>query len=220
MKYAQRQIPKFTLVERASDLLKNKTCKTIIEVATDHFVRFGYRKTSIAEIALASGVGKGSIYLHFENKEDLLISCIAIEKLALLTKLKTIDKHQEQDQLFNFLQIILDFCLTAPLSKALISRHSEFASIALSVRDNIKDEQEKFSDYLKEQVILPLNPDLDDDQLNAIKATLDMVFLAVGYLPDVAFTSSYYQEFSKAEFVKTLALLLCQGIIKTKSTNK
>ena len=215
MKNAQRQLPKSSLVERTNDLLKNKTSKTIIEVATDHFVKFGYRKASIAEIALASGVGKGSIYLHFENKEALLISCIVSEKLTLLEKLKEIDKHQEPDQLFNYLQIVLNYSLKAPLSKALLSRHSEFVSFVKNVPDNVKYEQEIFSEYLKEQLIQPLNPNLDNDQLNAIKAALDMIILAVAHLPDLAFTSPN-QELLETETIDTLALLLCQGITNNK----
>ena len=35
--------------------------KTLIKVATDHFVRFGYRRANIAEIALGAGIGKGTI---------------------------------------------------------------------------------------------------------------------------------------------------------------
>ena len=35
--------------------------KKLIKVATDHFVRFGYRKANIAEIALGAGIGKGTM---------------------------------------------------------------------------------------------------------------------------------------------------------------
>lgn len=36
------------------------------------FMRQGYDKTTIAEIARAAGIGKGSLYLHFANKDELL----------------------------------------------------------------------------------------------------------------------------------------------------
>jgi AcrR family transcriptional regulator len=44
----------------------------ILEVARRRFETFGYRRTSIAEIARDAGVAAGTIYRHFENKEDLL----------------------------------------------------------------------------------------------------------------------------------------------------
>ncbi|MEM9454392.1 MAG: helix-turn-helix domain-containing protein [Myxococcota bacterium] len=44
----------------------------ILDVAVELFLRHGYDKTTIAEIARAAGIGKGSVYLHFRNKEELL----------------------------------------------------------------------------------------------------------------------------------------------------
>jgi AcrR family transcriptional regulator len=37
----------------------------ILEVATRHFVRFGYRRTSLAGVARELGVVKGALYYHF-----------------------------------------------------------------------------------------------------------------------------------------------------------
>jgi AcrR family transcriptional regulator len=44
----------------------------IIEVARRRFALHGYRRTSIAEIARDAGLAAGTIYRHFESKEDLL----------------------------------------------------------------------------------------------------------------------------------------------------
>jgi AcrR family transcriptional regulator len=41
-------------------------------VARRRFETFGYRRTNIAEIARDAGVAAGTIYRHFDNKEDLL----------------------------------------------------------------------------------------------------------------------------------------------------
>jgi AcrR family transcriptional regulator len=44
----------------------------ILAVARRRFEAFGYRRTNIAEIARDAGVAPGTIYRHFESKEDLL----------------------------------------------------------------------------------------------------------------------------------------------------
>jgi hypothetical protein len=44
---------------------------TILDAADGLFVRFGYRKTTVEEIAQAAGLGKGTIYLYFKGKEEL-----------------------------------------------------------------------------------------------------------------------------------------------------
>ena len=43
----------------------------IITVASDIFTRFGFRKTTMDEIASALHKGKSSIYHYFESKEEL-----------------------------------------------------------------------------------------------------------------------------------------------------
>lgn len=43
--------------------------------ATDRLLaRFGYRKMTIEDIAVEVGIGKGSIYLHFASKEEIVLS--------------------------------------------------------------------------------------------------------------------------------------------------
>ena len=36
--------------------------------------RFGYRKMTVEDIAVEAGIGKGTIYLHFSSKEELVLS--------------------------------------------------------------------------------------------------------------------------------------------------
>ncbi|RKI50319.1 TetR/AcrR family transcriptional regulator [Corallococcus sp. AB004] len=43
----------------------------IMGAAGEVFARFGFKKASVEDIARRAGVGKGSIYLHFESKEAL-----------------------------------------------------------------------------------------------------------------------------------------------------
>ena len=43
-----------------------------MEAALERFVRYGYHKTTVDEIARHAHVGKGTIYFYFKNKEDIL----------------------------------------------------------------------------------------------------------------------------------------------------
>ncbi len=52
----------------------------ILEAATELFVSQGYRKTSVDEVARAAGVSKGTVYLYFKGKTDLLVFAIGLEK--------------------------------------------------------------------------------------------------------------------------------------------
>jgi len=45
--------------------------KAILDAAVLVFARFGYRKTSMEEVARAAQLSRQGLYLHFANKEDL-----------------------------------------------------------------------------------------------------------------------------------------------------
>ncbi len=45
--------------------------ESILDAADRLFEQFGYRKTTVEEIAQEAGIGKGSIYVHFRSKEDV-----------------------------------------------------------------------------------------------------------------------------------------------------
>ncbi len=48
--------------------------QVILEAAVKTFARTGYHRTRIADIAREASVADGTVYIYFENKEDILIS--------------------------------------------------------------------------------------------------------------------------------------------------
>jgi AcrR family transcriptional regulator len=48
----------------------------ILDAVTTLLVRWGYRKTTIDDVAREAGVGKGTIYLHWKDKNDLFRAAI------------------------------------------------------------------------------------------------------------------------------------------------
>jgi AcrR family transcriptional regulator len=64
----------------------------ILEAAQELFSRYGYERTSIDDIAQHLGIGKGSVYLDFRTKEDILV--------ALLTR--------HANYVLNFVQELVD----------------------------------------------------------------------------------------------------------------
>lgn len=55
----------------------------IKQAALELFQRYSYVKTSVADIAVAAGIGKGTVYLSFKTKEDILFSLIDDDIQAL-----------------------------------------------------------------------------------------------------------------------------------------
>ncbi len=54
-----------------------ETRDQLLELATDRFVRDGYARTSVRELARETDRTTGSLYGHFRNKADLLAEVIA-----------------------------------------------------------------------------------------------------------------------------------------------
>ncbi len=52
---------------------KQETANRIINVALNLFSEKGYEETSVAEIAEATGIGKGTFFYYFPSKENLLM---------------------------------------------------------------------------------------------------------------------------------------------------
>jgi len=50
--------------------------ETIKQAALELFQRYSYVKTSVSDIAAASGIGKGTVYLSFKTKEEILFSLL------------------------------------------------------------------------------------------------------------------------------------------------
>jgi AcrR family transcriptional regulator len=48
----------------------------LLETAISVFTRYGYRKTSMDEVARAAGVSRQGLYLHFSTKEELFSAAV------------------------------------------------------------------------------------------------------------------------------------------------
>jgi AcrR family transcriptional regulator len=67
---------------------------TIVEKAREIFAHYGFRKTTMNEIAEGVGKGKSSLYYYFNSKEDVYRA--VIEKEAETMKKKLIDAVTEE----------------------------------------------------------------------------------------------------------------------------
>jgi len=55
---------------------KEAVRESILDATDRLLARFGYRKMTVDDIALEARIGKGTIYLHFSSKEEVVLSHI------------------------------------------------------------------------------------------------------------------------------------------------
>jgi len=134
--------------------------KDAILDATDRLLaRFGYRKMTVDDIAAEAGIGKGTIYLHFSSKEEVVLSHIdrivdrlkgrlleiagsdesAAERLRLMLLTRVLfrfDSIQHYTQSLNDLLAVLRPGLLARRAQYFESEAQIFAQVLTSGRDS------------------------------------------------------------------------------------
>ncbi|MEK6281168.1 MAG: TetR/AcrR family transcriptional regulator [Acidobacteriota bacterium] len=55
---------------------KLETKDAILDATDVLLARYGYRKMTVEDIATEAGIGKGTVYLHFSSKEEVVLSHI------------------------------------------------------------------------------------------------------------------------------------------------
>ncbi|MGM0438197.1 MAG: TetR/AcrR family transcriptional regulator [Bacillota bacterium] len=79
---------------------KNGTGEKIIEAAKELFLENGYHETSMSAIAKNADLGKGTLYWHFDSKNDLFQSMVTKEAKHMLKELNELtEKNLEADEI-------------------------------------------------------------------------------------------------------------------------
>jgi AcrR family transcriptional regulator len=68
--------------------MREATRQRIMRVAASEFARLGFDQANINIIAEQAGIGKGTIYLYFENKRDLFLAMLRSIAQAQLTVIR------------------------------------------------------------------------------------------------------------------------------------
>lgn len=116
----------------------------ILTAATRLFMERGYKKTSIDEVARAAKVAKGTVYLYYSSKADLLVHAIALEKTVLTARFQPLldGTVPEADRLRVYLETIFASVADLPLVTRLMGQDGELLE-ALSELDPNTFEQQR-----------------------------------------------------------------------------
>lgn len=82
----------------------------ILEAAERLFRHFGYRKTTVADIARAAGMAKGSVYLHFSSKEEIFLAIVraGVDVLAAHAEELLSGEDPLRDRIFAALEYFIE----------------------------------------------------------------------------------------------------------------
>lgn len=93
----------------------------ILEGAKRAFMTYGYDATSMNHITREAGVSKGTLYVYFENKEDLFSALIETSKQKFTATLRDIlaEEGEARDLLRKYAKTFAIYILTSEMTRAL-----------------------------------------------------------------------------------------------------
>jgi AcrR family transcriptional regulator len=123
----------------------------LVQAATELFVQQGYRQTSVEEVARRAGVAKGTVYLHFKTKGELLAHAVVEEKKRYVARLAPILDEQlaPRERLKLWLQTVLVLAREMPLLSRLLSGDLEILAALDDLPAELMAKSQAFSnDFL------------------------------------------------------------------------
>ncbi len=76
------------MILQTEKIIRTDKYHSILTAAGTIFAKFGFHKSTIAQIASEAGVADGTIYLYFKNKEDILYQFLSYETDIVLRKMR------------------------------------------------------------------------------------------------------------------------------------
>jgi AcrR family transcriptional regulator len=95
----------------------------ILQAAFEEFVERGYTATRIEDVAARAGVTKGTIYLYFQNKEELFQDVVGKLSQPIFDERQFLEQHQHRscDELVRlFLDTLYDHMTVDPHSREIL----------------------------------------------------------------------------------------------------
>ncbi len=80
----------------------------ILDAAEQRLWRYGFKKTTVDEIASDAGVGKGTVYLYFDGKEEIGLAIVSeykrrgLEKIARIAQNKNKSPEQKLTEMLQY----------------------------------------------------------------------------------------------------------------------
>ena len=116
----------------------------ILDAAAGLIQRWGYKKTTIEDIARRAEVGKGTIYLHWKTREDLFIALLLRERLRALQDVETqLAADPEGATLHGSVRYFTQGVLNNPLLKAAIQQDNDTWSELMRTKFALADTEQR-----------------------------------------------------------------------------
>lgn len=199
-----------------SDSREAKKRQGILLAGYQLFLHHGYKKTTIDDVARKARVAKGTVYLYFKNKAELLMHCVAFEKLRLKDDIGRVfaPETPDQDRLRLWLRLSLFAVRDMPLSSRLMTGDLEMWDALEDAKSAQYDAMRDEGTALCVRLIELAAPGAFDDEEKRRRAD---VLIAMGFLSGMLLDARMRNGGALETFLDTLVEMLLAGATRRPS---
>lgn len=194
---------------QALDQKKEEKKKNLLEAARILFLQKGFSKTSISEIAQAAKVAKGTFYLYFKDKDELLENLVfQIGRNILTLAYEYTEQRRTEDFTENvilFVDYIITYFSTHKDSLRLIKRNFSWTMVQRSL-------EQEGNDVLRQQLLERLQTS-PASQNHTQQELFNMVYMIVELCGSVCYSSIIEQMPDTIDHMKPLLYDMIRRIL-------
>ena len=188
--------------------------QAIMEIAKEHFERFGYKRAVIDDIVREVGIAKGTFYLYFKSKDQLLFDLIDQSRHEVLEKF--LAAIQEEKTAAGQVRIIIEMSFQAfedyPLLARLLAEDPEFRIVTKMLEQPAAQEEMRQA-IASVQALLRTGRDSGElrEDLN-----LEIVPLVIGMLKFLHYYTGFLDKHgvTRKQFIDNLVDLVLKGLLR------
>ena len=192
-------------------VIKEEVRVHIVGIARRIFTRYGFRKTTMEEIANASQMGKSSIYYYFKSKEEIFRAVVEFEATMLKEQLSRIisKNNSPPERIKAYILFRLHHVRTLENFYAALNEETlSYMGFILEIRRNFEAEEQELVSKILEDGMEQGVFQLSSSKIGAIAISTMMKGLELPLLLDEAHKTD------REELMEDLIRVLFNGILK------
>jgi AcrR family transcriptional regulator len=182
--------------------------KMIVEAATKSFSLFGYKATTMDQVAKLANVGKGTIYTFFKNKEELFEEIISSLVKEMITEAESVIQADLPftENVHRALYRLLEFRSQHHLMIKLIQEETEMGTLAVS--EMLQHVENEIIEYIKGKI----EAAIAKGAIPASNTEITSFLLLKMYIALVSDWEKNHEPLSSKEIAEIMKIFLLKGL--------
>ncbi|MHA0856483.1 TetR/AcrR family transcriptional regulator [Paenibacillus sp. CMAA1364] len=184
--------------------------KQVLTAAAQSFATFGYKATTMEQVAKIANVGKGTIYTFFTNKEELFDEILygVIMEMKKIADREISDDSAFLDTLYRVVDSLLEFR----------REHELFIKLSHELRDfgtpQVLEALDKVECVILEYLERGIQNGLNRGEIKPCDPKIVAIIIKKLYVTLSTEVSKYHDPISKEEIKHYFRLLLSDGLVQ------